>query len=35
MPATSFNDVWKRDDKKWARKGPFIVAGLKKQSQLQ
>lgn len=35
LPATSFNDSGKRDDEKWARKGPFMAAGLKYQSQLQ
>jgi hypothetical protein len=35
LPATSFNDSGKRDDEKWVRKGPFMAAGLKYQSQLQ
>jgi microsomal prostaglandin-E synthase 2 len=27
LPSTSFNDGGKRDDEKWARKGPFMAAG--------
>jgi microsomal prostaglandin-E synthase 2 len=27
LPATSFSDGGKRDDEKWARKGPFMAAG--------